>query len=57
MQRRIDKRSEGKLKRVVGIGGIHCTCCTLGPKNVTKRFWNRLDRRRQNRLIPFQLDE
>ncbi len=56
--RRNDKKATGKLARIVGIGGIHCNCCTVGPPAVTKRLWNRLDRRRWNRqMIEEVLDE
>ena len=51
MERSTDKRATGKLKRVIGIGGIRCACCTWGPKSVTKRHWNRLLRARVRREI------
>lgn len=38
-------KSTGKLMRVVGIGGINCPCCTLGPKSVSKHFWNKIQRK------------
>ena len=38
-------KSTGKLMHVVGIGGINCPCCTLGPKPITKRLWNNIQRR------------
>lgn len=46
MSRRGDKKGVGKFAKMLGIGGIGCPCCTLGPKQVTKYYWNRTDRRR-----------
>ncbi len=48
----------GKLMRVVGIGGISCPCCTLGPKAITKHFWNKIQRqffkRELNKELAFE---
>ena len=56
MERQTHK-SEGKLKTIVGIGGIYCPCCTHGPKNVTKRLWNRTLRRIQAIALRNELQE
>ena len=49
--RRYDKRGVGKFGVVVGIGGIHCPCCTLGKPKESRILWNRLDRRRSRREL------
>jgi hypothetical protein len=45
MRRREYYKPKGKLKSVVGIGGINCYCCTHGPRHTTKCMWNRISRR------------
>ena len=37
-------KGTGKLKKIVGIGGIHCYCCAWG-NGVSKRLWNRTIRK------------
>ena len=57
MQRRLDKRGTGKLVVLIGIGGINCPCCTLGPKPVTKKYWNRLCRAAAKRELLAELKD
>jgi hypothetical protein len=38
-------KGTGKLRHIVGIGGINCYCCTLGPLSVTKHLWNKIERK------------
>lgn len=40
-----------KLGAVVGIGGIHCYCCTSGKPSKSKRLWNRITRRIANAAV------
>lgn len=46
MNRRNYYKPTGKLRVLVGIGGIHCYCCTIGRKKITKQVWNRMSRRK-----------
>jgi len=49
--RRGDYKGDGKLKAVIGKGGIKCYCCITSPKSIAKKLWNRLNRRRHAREI------
>ena len=49
--RRGDYKGDGKLKAVIGKGGIKCYCCITSPKSIAKKLWNQLNRRRHAREI------
>lgn len=52
---RSNHKTVGKLRKIIGFGGIDCPCCTIGPKSITKHWWNKISRRLKARELDAEI--